>query len=98
MYLNAMRERTPMAAYSLSPRTGTTPAPFTPSVATPSAPRDNEMSLVNLAARQRMLSQRMVLQTVLAAGGSDLHLNSCAQLTSPLHGQPSAAGGHAAPP
>jgi methyl-accepting chemotaxis protein len=28
------------------------------------------MSLVNLAARQRMLSQRMVLQTVLAAGGS----------------------------
>jgi methyl-accepting chemotaxis protein len=29
-----------------------------------------EMSLVNLAARQRMLSQRLVLQTVLAAGGA----------------------------
>lgn len=28
------------------------------------------LSLVNLAARQRMLSQRMILQTVLAAGGS----------------------------
>lgn len=65
-----------MAAYSLSPRTGTTPAPFTPSVAPSSAPRDNEMSLVNLAARQRMLSQRMVLQTVLAAGGSGLHLKA----------------------
>lgn len=65
-----------MAAYSLSPRTGTAPAPFTPSVAPSSAPRDNEMSLVNLAARQRMLSQRMVLQTVLAAGGSDLHLKA----------------------
>jgi hypothetical protein len=34
-----------------------------------SAPAD-DMSLVNLAARQRMLSQRMVLQTVLAAGGA----------------------------
>jgi hypothetical protein len=34
------------------------------------------MSLVNMAARQRMLSQRMILQTVLAAGGSDLHLQA----------------------
>jgi hypothetical protein len=34
------------------------------------------MSLVNLAARQRMLSQRMVLQTVLAASGSELHLHA----------------------
>jgi len=65
-----------MAAYSLSPRTGTPAGLFAPSVATSSAPRDNEMSLVNLAARQRMLSQRMVLQTVLAAGGSDLHLKA----------------------
>ena len=40
------------------------------------AGRDSDMSLVNLAARQRMLSQRMVLQTVLAAGGSDLHLKA----------------------
>ena len=38
--------------------------------------RDATMSLVNLAARQRMLSQRMVLQTVLAARGSDLHLKA----------------------
>ncbi|WP_119966076.1 type IV pili methyl-accepting chemotaxis transducer N-terminal domain-containing protein [Simplicispira lacusdiani] len=35
-----------------------------------------EMSIVNIAARQRMLSQRMVLQTVLAARGSALHLQA----------------------
>lgn len=35
-----------------------------------------EMSIVNIAARQRMLSQRMVLQTVLAARGSTLHLQA----------------------
>ena len=35
-----------------------------------------QLSVVNLAARQRMLSQRMVLQTVLAARGSDLHLKA----------------------
>jgi len=40
------------------------------------AGRDSDMSLVNLAARQRMLSQRMVLQTVWAARGSDLHLKA----------------------
>lgn len=34
------------------------------------------MSLVNLAARQRMLSQRVVLQTVLAARGSAPHLKA----------------------
>ena len=32
------------------------------------------LSLVNLAARQRMLSQRMILQTMLAANGSDTSL------------------------
>jgi methyl-accepting chemotaxis protein len=74
-----------MSAFSLSPRTGmsfsTPPARAAgPQVAQPPggpAPsRDANMSLVNLAARQRMLSQRMVLQTVLAAGGSDLHLKA----------------------
>ncbi|WP_323055711.1 methyl-accepting chemotaxis protein [Paucibacter sp. PLA-PC-4] len=34
------------------------------------------MSLINPAARQRMLSQRMVLQTVLAAGGSTPQLKA----------------------
>ena len=38
--------------------------------------RDSGISLVNLAARQRMLSQRMVLQTVLATGGSASHLQA----------------------
>lgn len=38
--------------------------------------RDGDMSLVNIAARQRMLSQRLVLQTVLAAGGSAKHLDA----------------------
>lgn len=67
-----------MAAHSFSLRTGVPappsalPLPMPPSAAS----RDAEMSLVNLAARQRMLSQRMVLQTVLAAGGSELHLKA----------------------
>ena len=62
-----------MAAYFVSPRTGmSVPA----AAAAAAAPRDAEMSLVNLAARQRMLSQRMVLQTVLAARGSQLHLKA----------------------
>ncbi|BEP96036.1 hypothetical protein GmRootA79_44200 [Acidovorax sp. A79] len=65
-----------MAAYSLSPRPGTSAPPSTLPMPSPPAARDAEMSLVNLAARQRMLSQRMVLQTVLAAGGSDLHLKA----------------------
>ncbi len=55
---------TPSSALTLAPRAGA------------SISRDNEMSLVNLAARQRMLSQRMVLQTVLAARGSDLHMKA----------------------
>ncbi|KRC29484.1 type IV pili methyl-accepting chemotaxis transducer N-terminal domain-containing protein [Acidovorax sp. Root217] len=61
-----------MAAYPLPVRSsqGHLPAP------TAAAPRDGDMSLVNLAARQRMLSQRMVLQTVLATRGSDLHLKA----------------------
>ena len=67
-----------MAAFSLSPRNG---MPFSSAPALvpkpgASAGRDSEMSLVNLAARQRMLSQRMVLQTVLAARGSDLHMKA----------------------
>lgn len=32
-------------------------------------PKEGDISLVNMAARQRMLSQRMILQTVLAAQG-----------------------------
>lgn len=66
-----------MATSSLSPRTAN-PATATAAVlpVSPQSTRDNDMSLVNLAARQRMLSQRMVLQTVLAAGGSELHLKA----------------------
>ncbi|MCZ8221961.1 MAG: methyl-accepting chemotaxis protein [Acidovorax sp.] len=62
-----------MAAYPAPART--TGMPMLPS-APATAQRDSGMSLVNLAARQRMLSQRMVLQTVLAARGSDLHLKA----------------------
>lgn len=51
-------------------------APAAAHAAPPHAQRDNSMSLVNMAARQRMLSQRMVLQTVLAARGSDLHMKA----------------------
>lgn len=58
-----------MAAYPLST------ARSMPSVPA-AASRDGDMSLVNIAARQRMLSQRMVLQTVLATRGSDLHLKA----------------------
>ncbi|MDZ7865377.1 hypothetical protein [Acidovorax sp.] len=74
-----------MAAFPLSARNGmaTSSTPTTPSSAlslppkaAPVAGRDNDMSLVNLAARQRMLSQRMVPQTVLAARGSDLHMKA----------------------
>ncbi|WP_306554770.1 methyl-accepting chemotaxis protein [Acidovorax sp.] len=79
-----------MAAFPISTRNGmaTSSTPASTSFSPPSstlslAPkagastgRDSEMSLVNLAARQRMLSQRMVLQTVLAARGSDLHMKA----------------------
>ena len=72
-----------MAAFPAPARTtGMSMLPSAPAT----APRDSGMSLVNLAARQRMLSQRMlsqrmlsqrmVLQTVLAARGSDLHLKA----------------------
>jgi methyl-accepting chemotaxis protein len=40
------------------------------------AAANESMSLVNLAARQRMLSQRMILQAVLAASGSGNHLQA----------------------
>ncbi|MDR6152558.1 methyl-accepting chemotaxis protein [Acidovorax delafieldii] len=62
-----------MAAFPLPARTSSLPT--LPSSAQASS-RDAGMSLVNIAARQRMLSQRMVLQTVLAARGSDLHLKA----------------------
>lgn len=66
-----------MAALPLPARNPSMPT-LSPSSApaAPASARDNGMSLVNLAARQRMLSQRMVLQTVLAARGSDLHLKA----------------------
>lgn len=55
------------------PAATTTPA-FTPRVITPSPKSERPahvqgLSLVNLAARQRMLSQRMILQTLLASRG-----------------------------
>lgn len=77
-----------MSAFSLSlpHRTGMSSAPSAAPVAvqagappvgvSPARDASNNMSLVNLAARQRMLSQRMVLQTVLAARGSALHLQA----------------------
>lgn len=37
---------------------------------------NESISVVNMAARQRMLSQRMILQTMLAASGSDTHLQA----------------------
>jgi len=70
MYLNATCTRNTMAAHPLSLRTAGAPT------LSSAAPRAPGMSLVNLAARQRMLSQRIVLQTVLAARGSDLHLKA----------------------
>ena len=64
---------------SLSPRTPPPPAlarlPVRPANA-PASVTNESISLVNLAARQRMLSQRMILQTVLAASGSSLHLQA----------------------
>jgi methyl-accepting chemotaxis protein len=45
---------------------------------TPTAPA-NQLSLVNLAARQRMLSQRMILQTLLAAEGRATMLDAAQQ-------------------
>lgn len=65
--------------HQASPHHGT-PAPS--NALRPHAPhsthpaRGEEMSIVNIAARQRMLSQRMVLQTVLATRGSALHLQA----------------------
>lgn len=41
----------------------------------PVPPGDAQLSLVNLAARQRMLSQRMILQTLLAAQGDAAKLD-----------------------
>ena len=46
-----------------------------PAPARPASAADG-ISLVNMAARQRMLSQRMILQTVLAAAGSASHLEA----------------------
>ena len=65
-----------MAAYPVPSHTGMPPSAASASKLPGTASRDTDMSLVNLAARQRMLSQRMVLQTVLAAGGSELHLKA----------------------
>lgn len=69
-----------MSAYAISTNA---PAPGRPvaalstvPAATKPAPGSDNISLVNLAARQRMLSQRMILQTVLAAAGSASHLQA----------------------
>ncbi|RUP34310.1 MAG: methyl-accepting chemotaxis protein [Curvibacter sp.] len=45
------------------------PPALSSTVGTPAKPKEAQISLVNMAARQRMLSQRMILQTVLAAQG-----------------------------
>lgn len=52
-----------------------TSPPSTPSLAS-SRPRGADISLLNLAARQRMLSQRLILQTVLAAQGNAQQLEA----------------------
>lgn len=66
-----------MPSLAISPTTSATlsarVAPTRPSTAAP-------ISDLNLAARQRMLSQRMVMQTLLAAGG-DAHQLSAARST-----------------
>lgn len=68
-----------MSAYAISFNARTQPPLTAPPVrlvsARPAAATE-AISLVNLAARQRMLSQRMILQTVLAAGGSATHLQA----------------------
>lgn len=58
-------------------------APVRPLHVGPAAANES-MSLVNLAARQRMLSQRMILQTVLAASGSSSSHLQAAQKTCQL--------------
>lgn len=66
-----------MPSLATSPTTSTTlPARVAPTRPSTAAP----ISDLNLAARQRMLSQRMVMQTLLAAGG-DAHQLSAARST-----------------
>jgi methyl-accepting chemotaxis protein len=72
-----------MSAYAIAVNTPPSPRPAAtltkvPAPARLAAGADN-ISLVNLAARQRMLSQRMILQTVLAAAGSASHLEAARQ-------------------
>ena len=50
------------------------PPALSSTVGTPAKPKEAQISLVNMAARQRMLSQRMILQTVLAAQGQTSQL------------------------
>ncbi|WP_409338630.1 methyl-accepting chemotaxis protein [Curvibacter cyanobacteriorum] len=54
-------------------------APQPGSATAAKAPAAGEISLVNLAARQRMLSQRMILQTVLASQGRAAQLAAARQ-------------------
>jgi len=63
-----------MYASSRFPPSPAAPAPVSApfgalATRTPPSAAPAPLSLINLAARQRMLSQRMILQTVLAAGG-----------------------------
>jgi hypothetical protein len=70
----------------LMPEAPTRGAAPTAPTAPPTAPRAQDISIVNLAARQRMLSQRLILQILLAARGDTARLEE-ARRTLQLFGE-----------